>query len=672
MSNYATLKQAIQSVIRTNGNEEITGTVLQNVLISIVDTIGANYTFAGVATPQTDAGAPDQNVFYIGGSGTYTNFGGTTYTINDGELGIFSYNGSWTRTTLQLSDSCTFYAEIPATSTAIWYNLPSRIAGKKVLIRADVDTDSITQLTIHGDNTSLGTIFRNLWQPVDLSSYTSARLYVQSSANETIRLQVITSQVLISAMERSSKIIEVQSGAASSMDAGTYYSNDGNAINVHLRVSPALDNQVYPTKGAYYKGFTLSEHDLFWLGGYLTQLYNGKLTRLVNEDWLSNMLRGFTIQPSHYGFLQNQGRAVVQTTDQGNSYTDYIPVTLGTRLHVHGGYSPGTYNYTFFGYKVAYDGVVANNTPLSPVTDGTMQDYIVEITDPNIRFVRMWSSTASAFVGNAGAPFIRLLPPKNTAYDVVVDANGEGDFVNLYQAIKATSYMAGHASIYVKAGEYEMPKVAHNATFAGNRKLSIVGESKESVVIYNNDGYYNPNGNGSDKADSAPLRLSGNVTIKNVTIRSLSTEYSGSGTPSSYCVHVDFPAPDGSIMEIDNCRMYNDHYACIGIGLQAGFTLKISNCELYSNSLAAYEHNAWNGAIICHDGMNAGNPQRIEMCNNLIECTGEHAISLMPAYTNQIDALLIGNAIFAAGVPVFKGTPVEIDSRTCLNNITIS
>lgn len=671
MANYETLKAAVQAVVKSNGAQEITGASLQTTLLNIINSLGANYQFAGVATTSTDPGNPDQNVFYIGGAGTYTNFG-SSYTVPVESIGVFMYNGSWTRTSVPLSDSGTFYAEIPATSTAIWYNLPSQIAGKKVLVRADVETDNISQLVIYGDNTSLGTIFRNLWQVVDLSAYTSAKLYVQSSASETIRLQVITSQTLIAEMEREKKIIEVRYGDASSMDAGTYYSNAGDVINVHLRVSPALDNQAYPTKGAYYKGFTLSAHDLFWLGGFLTQFYNGKLTRFVNEDWLSNMLQGLTIHPSNYGFLQNQGKAVVQTTNQGNSYTDYIPVTKGTRLHVHGGYFAGTYNYTLFGYKTAYDGVEGNNTPLSPMTDNSVQDYIVEITDPNIRYVRMWSATSSSFVGDAGAPFLRVLPPKDTAYDVVVDANGEGDFTNLYQAIKATSYMVGHASIYVKAGSYEMPKVAHNSTFAGNRKLSIIGESKESVIIYNNDGYYNPNGSGADKADSSPLRLSGQVTIKNVTIRSLSTEYSGSGTPSSYCVHVDFPAPDGSIMEIENCRMYNDHYACIGIGLQAGFTLKIRNCELYSNSLAAYEHNAWNGAIICHDGSTAGNAQRIEMFGNLIECTGYHAVSLMPAYENQIDALFIGNAIFAAGTPVYKGSPVVIDSRTCLNNITIS
>lgn len=103
MSNYTTLKQAIQSVIKTNGNEEITGAVLQSALLSIIDSIGANYTFGGVATPQTDAGSPDQNVFYIALSGTYTNFG-SSITVPVGSIGVFSYNGNWQKVTVPTTE----------------------------------------------------------------------------------------------------------------------------------------------------------------------------------------------------------------------------------------------------------------------------------------------------------------------------------------------------------------------------------------------------------------------------------------------------------------------------------------------------------------------------------------------------------------------------------------
>lgn len=95
MANYDNLKGAIQNVITDNGNQEITGNVLQSVLLSMIDNIGANATFSGVATPTTAPGTPDQLVFYIAGQpGTYSNFGGSE--LNNGELAVFSNpNGAW-------------------------------------------------------------------------------------------------------------------------------------------------------------------------------------------------------------------------------------------------------------------------------------------------------------------------------------------------------------------------------------------------------------------------------------------------------------------------------------------------------------------------------------------------------------------------------------------------
>ena len=95
MANYATLKAAVADVVKTNGSQAITGANLQAVLLSIINSIGANYTFVGVATPSTSAGTPDQNVYYIGGAGTYSNFGTSSYTVPSGAVGVFLYNGSW-------------------------------------------------------------------------------------------------------------------------------------------------------------------------------------------------------------------------------------------------------------------------------------------------------------------------------------------------------------------------------------------------------------------------------------------------------------------------------------------------------------------------------------------------------------------------------------------------
>ena len=92
MANWTTLKAAIAGVIKTNGNQEITGAVLQNTLNSIVNAIGENATFANIATPSTNPGTPDGPVFYLATqSGTYSNFGGA---IVEDEAAILLYNGS--------------------------------------------------------------------------------------------------------------------------------------------------------------------------------------------------------------------------------------------------------------------------------------------------------------------------------------------------------------------------------------------------------------------------------------------------------------------------------------------------------------------------------------------------------------------------------------------------
>ena len=94
MANYQELKQAIADVIKTNGNQEITGAILQNVLKSIVSVIGENATFAGIATPETNPGTPDQNIFYIASSnGVYSNFDG--YKLEDEIVLFVNKSQSW-------------------------------------------------------------------------------------------------------------------------------------------------------------------------------------------------------------------------------------------------------------------------------------------------------------------------------------------------------------------------------------------------------------------------------------------------------------------------------------------------------------------------------------------------------------------------------------------------
>lgn len=96
MGGYTKLKAAIAAAIKANGNNKITGAIMQVVLNTIVSTVGANRTFVGIANKNTNPGTPDGNVFYIAyEAGNYVNFqsGASNLTVKPGELAIL-YNGT--------------------------------------------------------------------------------------------------------------------------------------------------------------------------------------------------------------------------------------------------------------------------------------------------------------------------------------------------------------------------------------------------------------------------------------------------------------------------------------------------------------------------------------------------------------------------------------------------
>lgn len=94
MANYATLKAAIQAAIKQNGNNEITGNLLQAQLLSMINSLGDGYQFKGVATPVTNPGTPDNKVFYIAGiPGTYTNF--NNIVVKNNSVVVLKYDSVW-------------------------------------------------------------------------------------------------------------------------------------------------------------------------------------------------------------------------------------------------------------------------------------------------------------------------------------------------------------------------------------------------------------------------------------------------------------------------------------------------------------------------------------------------------------------------------------------------
>lgn len=180
MANYATLKGLIDQYITTNGQGEITGAILNDVLKGIVNSIGAGYLFGGVVVPSSNVGTPDQNVFFIATQGgSYQHFNETI--IPDG-ITIFKWNGNWSHQILFAGDGGVFdisayhngakYADLTAALGTNGANVPEYIQKGGISVKFVQSSDNrYVQYRLMSD--TFDTTVTN-WQGLDVRPVTGS------------------------------------------------------------------------------------------------------------------------------------------------------------------------------------------------------------------------------------------------------------------------------------------------------------------------------------------------------------------------------------------------------------------------------------------------------------------------------------------------------------------
>lgn len=132
MANYNIIKSEINSKVRTNGTQAVTGAILNGVLRGIVDTLtSGGYQFGGIVAPGASFNASDANVAFLAfEAGTYPNHGGA---VLDGETYhlLAYYNGSWTNTDLKVS-TAPINRDFGHYATSTNVTLSKAVAGKYV------------------------------------------------------------------------------------------------------------------------------------------------------------------------------------------------------------------------------------------------------------------------------------------------------------------------------------------------------------------------------------------------------------------------------------------------------------------------------------------------------------------------------------------------------------
>lgn len=107
--NYQELRAAINAAIKENESGDITATALNEILQSIVSTLGDGYRLAGIATPETVPGEPDNVVYYIAyEAGDYVNFS-EALTLDGKAIHLLVIqDGRWEDIELPISTSAAF------------------------------------------------------------------------------------------------------------------------------------------------------------------------------------------------------------------------------------------------------------------------------------------------------------------------------------------------------------------------------------------------------------------------------------------------------------------------------------------------------------------------------------------------------------------------------------
>ena len=93
--NYDELKRNIADVVKPNGNQEITGQIMQDALFALIENLGEGWQFGGAVRPSdVPALGADVRAFYLAvEKGVYADFGGIE--VTEDEVVILYYDTEW-------------------------------------------------------------------------------------------------------------------------------------------------------------------------------------------------------------------------------------------------------------------------------------------------------------------------------------------------------------------------------------------------------------------------------------------------------------------------------------------------------------------------------------------------------------------------------------------------
>ena len=292
--------------------------------------------------------------------------------------------------------------------------------------------------------------------------------------------------------------------------------------------------------------------------------------------------------------------------------------------------------------------------------DGTGSYYTTDLESTSFQIANLSSSTWGTCM------------TVNTSYDInTIDAVSEevktlknniitvgttGDYSTIQEACNAAT---SGSTILVYPGTYREHIIAFGKT------LHLVGIDKDACIIIDSTGNYN----------TPPVTMNLG-SIRNFTIIEDALDPTGedvSGqvpvTNMAYCIHADNATniASGSELVIDNCNMINANRPCVGAGLCSNYTIKITNCNMYSG--VGVQTGYHRGVLYFHNNAQDNvSGQKIVVDNCKCVCADEKALySLATAATDVGLSVEMTKNIFFSEI---NGTDGIIDGNLAVNYLS--
>ena len=199
---------------------------------------------------------------------------------------------------------------------------------------------------------------------------------------------------------------------------------------------------------------------------------------------------------------------------------------------------------------------------------------------------------------------------------ILTVAKENGDFDNIQSAIdNAGDNNDNPVTILIYPGVYS------KFTVIGGRNISLIGIDKHKCIVRDDYGKY----------DDPPAEIQVNGLIKNLTFISTHDLDTTTNVDSlrSYAVHCDYEG-EGTV-EFEDCIMICKQNAAFGSGLHNNATIKLTRCELYSETPTESTMTT-NGSLFCHSNTNTSTVnQNLIVKDCIIKSKNSYAV-----YINEV------------------------------------